>query len=889
MAINFTHSRWQQIQQVMDALLELPEAKYDEFLKKQCGDDHSLLSDVKRMLDLEKQAPDFLEQPAIDLVDRHLEQATTFIETELPPNLEAIGRGSKVGSYVLCEQVGRGGMGVVFRAERDQGDFDQQVAIKFLSNWKNRKTTIERFRREQQLLADLDHPNIARLLDGGLTDEGQPYLVMEFVSGKPINQYCNDQGLSISERLKLVLKIIKALSFAHSQLIVHRDIKPSNILVTENQDLKLLDFGVAKLLGDQKYSDLTVAGEQVMTPGYAAPEQLQNQAISVATDVYQLGLVLYELMTGKQAYQDKADSFMELVKIVCKDQPTLPSAAVTQETESIAAQHGPDTRSWQKELHGDLDAIVLKMLSNDPRSRYPSMDALQADILAYFDHRPITAHTQNFTYRAAKAARRHWRVLAISTAFLLLLTAYAVTVTIQSREIQNALDTSIVEKQKADSVADFMLNIFKAADPNVSGLEKITAKELLEQGQQRIEKELEVAPGIQGHMLTALGEIYYSQGNTTKSKELLIDAVKKQRLVKKGNELSLAASLTQLAIVYSTSNDFQQAEKYFAESMLLYHQFGSKNELANSIDYAELVNDYGLLFAKKGDFEKADRLINQSIDILERITDGKHVDLAVAYSNLSYLKNLLGDLKLAETFMRKAIDIHEHALGETHSYFSIYLVSYGGLLRKLEQYEAAESNFQRALTLQNALLGGSHPYVATTLMLEEDLGMKNLKIVHLHLAAVLRDAGKYSEAEAHLQEMKMMHKELSAGNHIIGYGLCGLAKLKFRMGDLIQAEQAYREAIERLDDFFEARHHLEEALTIRQNNLPTGHGLIVETESLLALLAYAQNDTITALPILQRVTKQLSNRRIYHYGGAKSLYQRVISALNVTEKTLKQT
>ena len=279
--------------------------------------------------------------------------------------------------YRIIEEVGRGGMGVVYRAEQTSDSFTRQVAIKLLSNNRNDSQVLQRFQKEQALLAGLKHPNIAQLYDGGVTNNNIPFFVMEYVDGAPIDQYCNGKKLSLKTRLRLLLQVADALSFAHSNLIVHRDIKPSNIFVTQEGEVKLLDFGIAKILDEEKDLQLTQTGNQVLTPGYAAPEQLLEQPITVATDIYLLGLVGYHLLTGQQAYQDKAGSLVEIARVMCEEDPTQPSLIHKKMTKEISASvfsdRGVSQKQLENQLKGDLDAILLKSLSRRPENRYTSV------------------------------------------------------------------------------------------------------------------------------------------------------------------------------------------------------------------------------------------------------------------------------------------------------------------------------------------------------------------------------------------------------------------------------------------------------------------------------------------------------------------------------------
>jgi serine/threonine-protein kinase len=429
MPLKLTSERWLQIQSIVDSLFDLERSEQLSMASKLCGDDSQLLDEVIEVLKHQDGELTFLKTPAMDaLIDgQPLEQR---IEIE---------------GYTLCERIGVGGMGVVYRAERDQDDFTQEVAIKLLPQWKDKSELRQRFRQEQQLLADLEHPCIAKLYGGGMTTEGLPYLIMEYVRGEPIAGYCAQRELGIPARLGLIKQVAKALEHAHSRLVVHRDIKPSNILVTADGKIKLLDFGIAKLIGEVD-PNLTRTDDQVMTPGIAAPEQILNLPITVATDIYQLGLVAYLLLTGRQAHFSHANSVGGLVKAICEQTPDKPSGVVFRRDHALG--ESVSIAAWSNTLKGELDAVVLTMLRSQANERYASMAAVIADVDAYFEHRPISSLSQSSSYQAKKWLRRYRGPVAALTVFVAMISAYAITATIQARQIKIALEQSILERKR---------------------------------------------------------------------------------------------------------------------------------------------------------------------------------------------------------------------------------------------------------------------------------------------------------------------------------------------------------------------------------------------------------------------------------------------------------
>jgi len=404
---------WQTIRALFEKAVELPPGERVAFLDRTCGDDLNLRDRVERMLAADDNPETFLDDPVFGPAGVGRKSGNETPEAT-DPRL-----GTVLGSYRLEEVIGTGGMGAVYIARRVDGDFDRRVALKLVRQVSASADVSERFRRERRILALLVHPNIARLYDGGLAPDGSPYLVMEYVDGQPLHTYCREQGASVEERLRLFLDIGSAVSDAHRNLVVHRDLKPSNILVTRDGVVKLLDFGIAKLLDIDETDDtpLTRTGVRILTPEYAAPEQIRGTAITTATDVYALGVVLYELLVGRRPYQVAGLSPTEVERIVCDTEPRKPSVALAEGTlESAERSAEPTTRR----LRGDLDNIVMKALRKEPDRRYASVEAMADDIRWHLADEPVSARPATAGYRLRKFATRHRAGVIASTVVLFL-------------------------------------------------------------------------------------------------------------------------------------------------------------------------------------------------------------------------------------------------------------------------------------------------------------------------------------------------------------------------------------------------------------------------------------------------------------------------------------
>src|SRR5712692_849073 len=417
-------SDWERVKFVFREALALPSAEREAFLAGECAGEERLRKEIESLLAAHEKSKQFIEVPAIE---EHL--GSTVVRAE-----EA-SAGQKLGNYEVLKEIGRGGMGAVYLAERADDQFRKRVAIKLVKRGMDTDAILRRFRSERQILATLEHPHIATLLDGGTTEDGLPYFVMEYVDGKPLLEYCDSNRLSVDQRLRLSLDICSAVQYAHGHLVVHRDLKPSNVLVTSEGTAKLVDFGIAKVLNAGvlgRTSGETASALRVMTPEYASPEQIRGGHITAATDIYGLGLLLYELLTGRHPYRRVTGGPEELLHAICEQEPEKPSAAVSRVEEPAKVDgrsggHEPPTSEskdsisrLRRDISGDLDAIVLKALRKEPQRRYATCKELADDICRYFDGHPVLARTGNFGYRASKFISRNRTLLA---AFALILVA----------------------------------------------------------------------------------------------------------------------------------------------------------------------------------------------------------------------------------------------------------------------------------------------------------------------------------------------------------------------------------------------------------------------------------------------------------------------------------
>ncbi len=514
-----TDERERRLFKLLEAALESPAATRPVALDRLCEGDEPLRRQLEALLALEEEAEQFLPDPVL--------------AHERPEEFQA---GARVGPYRILELLGRGGMGSVYRAVREE-DFEKPVAIKVIRRDLPGVLTVRRFHAERQILARLEHPGIARLLDGGATADGGPYLVMEYVEGVPIADHCDAHRLGIRRRLELFLQVLEVLAYAHRNLVVHRDLKPDNILVTAGGAIKLLDFGIAKLLdpSDALSSGVTLPAQRPMTLRYASPEQVRREPITTASDVYSLGVVLYQLLTGESPYRVTRDSWPEMVKAVCESEPQRPSAAVAE------ASAGGLLRARQ--LAGDVDAIVLKALRKEPQHRYASVEQFAADVRRHLRGRPVRARKGTWAYRTGKLVVRHKAAVAVA----LLILAFSVASTVLWRRAESQRAAAVRERTRAERISEFLTELFQSTDPDAAQGATLPAREILDQARTRLTASRDDEPELEADLTATLAHVYRDLGLHEEAVELLEHAVRIRRRLHPEGHPELTAVLVELA------------------------------------------------------------------------------------------------------------------------------------------------------------------------------------------------------------------------------------------------------------------------------------------------------------------------------------------------------
>ena len=545
--------RWQHTWDLFHQALERPVRERSEWLETACHD-VVLRQEVAALLAAHEAPGGILDEPVAVAANTLLETALEDAPAEQPPP-------DRIGPYEIVRVLGEGGMGTVYLARRADGEIDRLVALKTVRPDLSTPELIRRFRQERQIAATLVHPSIARLLDVGTDAGGQPYLVMEYVEGEPIDRHCDAGALPLERRLELFRLVCAAVHFAHQRLVVHRDLKPGNILVGADGVPKLLDFGIAKLLESdgEEDGDATRTAVHLMTPEYASPEQVRGEPVGTASDQYSLGVLLYRLLTGRRPYRTTSSLPHDLARAVCEEEPERPSTAARQ-----AADHDGEARlpsglapdRLHRRLRGDLDEIVLRALRKEPDRRYSSVAHLAEDLRLYLEGLPVVARRGSTYYRAAKHVRRHRAAFGSAAAAILLIIAAAVTFAVQAGRLGRALHRAGREQSRAERVSDFLIDVFKVSDPGQARGSTVTAREILDRGAARITEELHDEPDAAAAMMDVMGQVYANLGLYPRAQELLEAALSQRRAKPEPDDDDVAASLAHLAAVQHARGDY---------------------------------------------------------------------------------------------------------------------------------------------------------------------------------------------------------------------------------------------------------------------------------------------------------------------------------------------
>ena len=782
--------RWNRIETIIDTALTLNGVERTAYITNACNKDNRFIKEVYSILRSieEAEKSGFLERAFNDNREFLKELSDRPKKTDDVYQQHIVRR---IGPFEITEFVGSGGMGTVFRAVRKDGQFSQEVAVKLLQEDLRQEESIRRFRLEQEILANLNHPNIARLYDGGMTDDGIPYLVMEFIDGVPVSQYCNENWLTLDERLILFNDICAAVQYAHANLVVHRDLKAQNIYVTPEGMVKILDFGIAKLLDSgltERTLLLTLPGQKFWTPHYAAPEQVTGEPVTTATDIYALGVLLHKLLTDTYPLDLEGKSLSEIEQIIKQIQPSSPSKSFSSQSseKKSALYRKANASEIIKKLQGDIDAIVLKAIRKEPEYRYASVSQFVEDIERYESGLPLVAQKGTLKYRTAKFLRRHKTGLIATTLLIVILAGFGALYAVQVTEERNRAQ---LEADKASQVVDFLLSLFEASDPGEADGELITARELLEHGMERIQS-LEDQPEVQAQMLDVIGRVYRTLGQYYKAQPLLEQALTKRQQLFGEEHPEVAETMNHLGRVLMSQGDFESAEQLFRNALAIQRIQPDQKQA----DIAQTLNNLGMVLSDMSDYADAEEIFRESLAIRQSLFGNEHPDVASTMNNLGLLLMEMGDYDQAEAMHRQTLAMRRRLLGNDHLDITYSLNNLALVLHVRDEYEAAEPFYRELLELDRKLLGEEHPEVA--------MDMNNL-------AGLLVDMGRFDEGEKlHKQTLAIRQKLLNGNHPHIAQSLNNLASLLVKQNEYAGAKPLYRNALSIRRDVFGDEHPL---------------------------------------------------------------------------------
>lgn len=808
--------RWEQIKTIVDKALTLSGSEKDWYMSTICRENPEICAEVEELLHS-------IEESEEHRFMNPIHQEHKELVSDLADELESITSekefiGIEIGAYRITEVLGSGGMGRVFKAERTDGEFHQTVAVKLIKKGADSRENIRRFMMEREILAGLNHPDIAQLYDGGVTADGVPYLIMEFIEGVPIDRYCNENQLTLKQRLHIFSKVCSAVQFAHANLVVHRDLKAQNISVTSDGVVKILDFGIAKLLNPQRI-DIplleTRPGQKFWTPQYAAPELIQGDPVTIAADVYSLGVLLHYLLTDTYPLSFEGKTIQGIEKTITEAAPVPPGQCFSNHPKKneCAAQRKTTAANLQKELKGDLDAIVLKTLRKEPEARYESVTGLTDDIHRLLSGQPVLARHGSVTYRARKFMHRHrFGVMSVAVVFLALSFGLAGTL----------WQAGIAKEQAAfaNRTKNFVISLFQEMSP-VRGSEgmALTALDLLKRSAERVESELDDAPASQAELRIAFGKLLFEMGEPALAQPLVERGIEQLRgLYDEESSPTLALGLYELSRIYMRTGSIAEAESAIRESLAMLNRIDEEPELLR-IRLRDLLAQ---IANSNNRFEEAFELYNQNLVDRTAVLGENDSGLASAWYNLGstaiqaqrFVEAGEAYLRVEDLLLARADSLHPRRVD--------FHLGLGAAFTGQGMYAEADIELQRALDLAHQLQGVRHPLRANILnwmgeirrhegRLEEARELRKeavefatvagyrsqLGIYELGLGLVFLDAGDFQSAiemltmaERNIAE----YRSVNTPRHRLSQSALGFAR--FRTGAIEIGESEIRSALD---------------------------------------------------------------------------------------------
>jgi serine/threonine protein kinase/tetratricopeptide (TPR) repeat protein len=783
-----SRARWQKIQALFEEIADSHPAERAARLASSCGDDTDLRISVESLLISDQRT----EDPLVNAIGEAAESLLVEHQDRL--------LGTRIGAYRIVSILGHGGMSTVYRGERDDSQYQQTVAIKVLHYSTLHPRLRSRLHSERHILATLDHPAIARLIDSGELEDGTPYLVMEHVDGEAIDAYCDNRTLFVRERLELFVQVCDAVQYAHRNLVVHRDIKAANSFVTGDGRTKLLDFGIAKLLAPESLSHtlpVTRLQERILTPENAAPEQVLGRPITTATDIYSLGVLLYQLLTGRSPYRLLSYSQLQLERAICMDEPVRPSQMVVAKLSGendgdrsrLSDRRGLSPQRLRARLSGDLDAIIAMAMRKEPDRRYPSVEAFALDVNRHLMGRPVQARQGDWRYHSTKFLRRHVLGVVSVGAVILGLAVIAGVTLWQNHRIELAREATAQERDHAQQVSAFLVDVFSQADPfNAQGHEP-TAKDLLDRGAQKILSNASLQPEVRAQLLESIGLAYRRQGLSERAVPLFEQAVAIRREEHPVDKNRAAAALANLAQALNDGGHLVSAEAYLEQAL----EMSRKGDELPSLETSDILVQFGQFeLNAKSDPQAASTLFLEALDIYRRVLGNQNLSVASTLNELASPAVWTGDYALAERYEREAMSIFRATVSRNHPDYAAALATLGYILTQRGQYREAEQSLIEALEIERNVFGAKNQRVAR---------------IESHLGMLYDREGDLPRAiQATQNAVDVATDKLGPSHYLTGYYLDALAGLYFQANDLAASEKFARQALAVYAQGLPARH-----------------------------------------------------------------------------------
>jgi serine/threonine protein kinase/tetratricopeptide (TPR) repeat protein len=826
-----TNEQNDRLGELFERAIELSPDARERFIED-CTEDPAVRSELRSLVGAFDRTPNLLERLAGEVMPAVLEAVEEdFVKAdETSPSSAGMSRPDRIGKYRILEAIGEGGMGIVYLAEQEV-PLRRRVAIKVIKVGMDTRQVIARFEAERQALAVMDHPVIATVFDGGATDDGRPYFAMEYVKGEPITKYCDRQRLTTHERLELFIQVCEGVQHAHQKGIIHRDLKPSNVLVTVQDDRpvpKIIDFGVAKATAQPltEHSLFTELGMIIGTLDYMSPEQAEMGGLDIdtRTDVYALGVILYELLTGALPFDRDARrkaSLDDVRRTIREKEPPRPSARVKER--GAAAAEAAERRRTEparlaSRLCGDLDFITLRALEKDRTRRYQTANALAMDVRRYLRNEPVSARAPGTLYRMQRFIRRHRVGAAAAAALLVALVLGVAGTTLGLMRARRAEVQAREEAAIASRVSEFLVKLFEVSDPGEARGNSITAREILDRGAEQIRRDLGDQPQVQARLIYTMGKVHDSLGLYNAGAALLEEALKKREALLGPEQPDVAEACDRLGDVYRKQGRYAEAEPLLRRAVAI----RERRFPANSPLIADSLTSLGNLYQSMGRFDEAQPVLERALAIRER-NAGDDAGLARTLQSVAVLMGRRGKIAEAEPHLRRTLDIQERTMGRDHPDVGKTYTNLANVYMLQNRFAEAEPLYARALEIRRRTLGPRHASVAETLhnmgslYLEDDrpeaaepvfrealsIYQQAYGATHRNVALALANLGKilvrqhrYNDAEAcYRQALAILEKTLAVDDPYVADTLQDLGELYHELKRSADAEPLFRRSL----------------------------------------------------------------------------------------------